>query len=174
MKNLSFVIIYNNTDKCDLYITDNCQDDTELLLTIMKDTVSSVINSNCAFNIEFCRSHLKKTPYNFAKMFIDLPVSLAVDPFIGDANLTNVYLCNFTVDLDNKRLPALYRARGERLAWKVLISDVICDLRNNPTGANGRKTDKLQNLKIYSISDESKELRKPAIGSLESFRKAAE
>jgi hypothetical protein len=178
MKNLTFVIVYGGTDKCDLYITDYKQDDSQLLFSIMEKSVDSVIKSNNAYAltaVEYCRSNLKKTPYNFAKTFTDLPVSLSAEPFVDSANLTSVYLCDFTVDIHNKRFPALYRALDKTgVSCKSLISDIIHDLRNNPTGANGRKTDKLQNVKIYSISDESKELRKPAIGGLEFFRKAAE
>jgi len=184
MKNLTFVIvyngtdkniIYNGTDKCDLYITDYNQNDSQLLFSIMKESVDSVIKNNTLSATDYCRKILKKTPYNFAKTFTDLPVNLSAEPFVDGANLTSVYLCDFTVDVQNKRYPALYRAFDKSgIQCKALISDIIYDLRNNPTGANGRKTDKLQNVKIYSISNESKELRKPAIGSLEYFRKAAE
>ncbi len=178
MKNLTFVIVYSGADKCDLYITDYKQNDFQLLFNIMKESVDSVIKSNNAYAltaVEYFRNSLKKTPYNFAKTFTDLPVSLSAEPFVDGANLTSVYLCDFTVDIHNKRFPALYRACDKSgISCNVLISDIIHDLCNNPTGANGRKTDKLQNVKIYSISDESKELRKPAIGSLEYFKKVAE
>lgn len=176
MNRLTFVIVYSGTDKCDLYITDYKQDDSQLLFNIMKESVDSVIkNNNTLSAVDYCRSSLKKTPYNFAKAFIDLPVSLFAEPFVDDANLTSVYLCDFTVNVHNKRFPALYIACDKSgIPCKVHISDIICDLHNNPTGTNGRKIDKLQNVKIYSISDELKELRKPAIGSLEYFKKAAE
>lgn len=176
MENLTFVIVYSGADKCDMYITDYKQDDSQLLFNIMKESVDSVIKNNNALSaVDYCRNSLKKTPYKFAKVFTDLPVSLSAEPFVDGANLTSIYLCDFTVDIHNKRLPSLYRACDKSgIQCKTLISDIIHDLSSNPTGANGRKTDKMQNVKIYSISDESKELRKPAIGSLKYFRKAAE
>jgi hypothetical protein len=174
-KPLTFVLVIDNTNKCDIYIRDYSHtiDDSRLLFSLMsKSFTAKETVKDCSLKSIF-KSCTDSTPYKLTSRYYEsLPITISPKVFLDSdysQRIAEIFLCDFGVSKESK--PALYKyicIADEALSY-ASVSSTVAHVK-----ANADCILQIKGLKYYSVADESNTLCPISFGNIENFKKIAE